>query len=354
MKKGCLGSLILLALATGGHMYLFQQRELTYPWWAAFLLALGIVITIANIFGIKNAILMSRALNMIPAQWRDGALVGVSGRLSPIGQPIVAPFSGAPSLIYEYRVGRRHSQPNTKTNAADVMQAMTGEGMAPCAVQGQHGSIRLVGFPILHSFPPSKFDTEAALKRAGAYIKETTWKRGAGGVSGSLKELSELLSDADGIVKNDRVVAHLPFELKMEGDPIPADGTEDDEEADKEALEDVPLEAMTPEHYTQQLKSRRWAIEEKSIAPGSEVTAFGTYRTNPVRLDVGSGLTYLTHGLHAGRREKVKLKNIVNNVIAFIVWGAITAAGHAFVYFPHELADLSREHLGWSWEKAEE
>jgi hypothetical protein len=80
----------------------------------------------------------------------DGQLVVAAGPIRPLGAPVTSPFGAAPCVAYEYEVFSH--LPSGRSRAAQTGCDLAGFAMAASAVETRHGSVRLLGFPILDQF----------------------------------------------------------------------------------------------------------------------------------------------------------------------------------------------------------
>ena len=109
----------------------------------------------------------------------------------------------------------------------------SGFALAPCAIDSPHGSIRILGFPLLEGFPKRPFDTEEGRKNAAAYLESTAQTDMQGFHPGTMfHEIKELLTDDDGQFRKDwKMTAdrdltdkHLHEQMVAPGDQVCAIG----------------------------------------------------------------------------------------------------------------------------------
>ncbi len=194
MKKGCaFGLLLWLALAgVYGYVAWTKIRE---PIPTAIVGVLGgtfaamLVSSFVGLFtgaGDRGAIKRAMA-GELP---RDGKLEAVSGSIRPEGAGLEAPFTGRPCVAYEYDVKSRNEG---KSDFAGV-------ALAPCAVHGQQGPARLLGWAVLDPFGNSGRD-EIDLERGLRYLRSATFEKLS--FTSMLSVLSALLADDDGAIRKD-------------------------------------------------------------------------------------------------------------------------------------------------------
>ncbi|HSB36705.1 MAG TPA: ankyrin repeat domain-containing protein [Thermoanaerobaculia bacterium] len=166
----------------------------------------------------------------------DGRLEAASGHIRPLGDALVAPFSGTSCVAYEYDV----------KEARGGRSAYAGVALAPCVIDTSTGPVRLLGWSALDEFArgPDEIDRE----RGAAYFRNAPFEQL--GLSNALALAGSLLAGDDGSIRKD---------LRMEG-------------------ADVDLEGKT--------------ITEKLVPVGAKVTALGTWSAARGGL-VPSGATML-------------------------------------------------------------
>lgn len=320
MKRGCALMLAALAALTLFELYLFEQREIELSRWIAFLLAAALNLALSNFVWLLVSIRHAFAFSKPAHSWKDGMELGVSGKIVPLGQPLVAPISGTAAVVYEYKV-----TPQVEGATACILE---GEGMCASAIQGRHGSLRIVGFPLLRQ-PMERARTEEGYDRFASYVAGTIWKEKVSSVSGSLAELRALLADDDGVVKNDRIVGTLPFEVPR--GEASADSADLEESAPDDEPEPPP-QPLTPEFFRDVLPP--YDLMERTISMGAEVTALGTYRSNPPRLDVGAGLENVGYTIYLGGKSEVLGRLFRSSILSILFWGVLALGGHVAVYEP--------------------
>ena len=346
MKKGCLTLLFILIVGSGIEYMLLEQRAITLPWFVTILLALSITIVAANIAGLFTNFKKWRVISIDSSQWKDGMFLGLSGRISALKAPLKAPFSGRPAVVYEYDVESEttlvnDSETSNSATSTSKTSVLSGFGMAPCGIQSQRGTVKLIGFPIMANFPSAYFGEPSHLKAAATYISSTKWKQQSGSIGAALRQLGEVLNDADGELKEDFITNRGMFPI-LDGDRLP----EVDTAAPSEVLSDSPQDrADSVAYYEDELSQGAYSFKEVVVAPGDIVSAFGIYTSNPPRLNIGSGMTHLSHGLFAGEAGSLVRKGIFWSFFAVLFWGTVCAGAHLYVYAPEMawkiVADIS-------------
>lgn len=121
---------------------------------------------------------------------KDGRLEAASGRVRALGAPLEAPFTGRACVAYAYDVK------NPEAQRSDF----AGVALAPCAIDGPRGPVRILGWSMLDEFPkavPEQMDLERGL----AYLKQAPFERLA--IVNALSFFKDLVADQDGSVRKD-------------------------------------------------------------------------------------------------------------------------------------------------------
>jgi hypothetical protein len=130
---------------------------------------------------------------------RDGKKIAATGRITPNGGALVAPFSKTPCVIYEYKI--------TTGFSSDDNNLYIGAAQTPSTIQTRQGSIRLLAHPDM-KMKEQTVPREVALPNAHEYIRSTQFREtGIGNITSSLKELLDAYKDDDGSVRYDNKVA---------------------------------------------------------------------------------------------------------------------------------------------------
>ena len=215
---------LALWLALGAAYLAFFTRFFEWP---GNLIAAGL----GSIFGAA----MLGAVSSLAWGWRDqrafaraargerpegGRLTMVEGPIRPLGAPLTSPFGGQPCVAYEYEVVERG---RTGKRRQPDQHDVTGFALTACAVDTPHGSVRLLGFPLLDQFPKSTEADRATRARAESYVASTRFEEMHGFRKLNLVgALEDALADADGVVRKDlRLTADpITFERKTLGERV--------------------------------------------------------------------------------------------------------------------------------------
>lgn len=194
MKAGCYLTLALLtALILGAHSYLSQFFKPQEAWIGAAIWGCATWLCIGSFW---NGLLLGSTLRALRNAREgvapiDGEMSAVAGRLEPYKDPVIAPFSQQPCVIYEYEISRRISNQKQSQNQIDF----SGMGMAACQVAGAEQTVALLGYPDLEAFP-QKNCGPGSRERAQEYVRHTEWEdlTGLKILSGFNKYLRDLTS----------------------------------------------------------------------------------------------------------------------------------------------------------------
>src|SRR5258706_534186 len=237
MKRGCFLSLLILGACFGGYWYaLHGHIEPPAFWWAtgiaSFFMWISIGALEAAVGAARDASRVSGESSFggyVGEQFADDAIVTVVGHISPVGSSLRAPFSGKPAVLYGYDIDHISQGQNDSTNVKDY----SGFALAPCAIDSPHGSVRILGFPLMEGFRKTGFDNEEGRRNAAAYLESTPLTDMKGFHPGTIfHEIKELLTDDDGQLRKDWKMTedrdltdkHLTEQVVSPGDQVCAIG----------------------------------------------------------------------------------------------------------------------------------
>lgn len=312
MLRGCLLALLLYAaLAVGYFFWLDTVLEPPTSYWAAALVGLVVFFAIGALLNVRSAYrdwsLIAAARRGLPPQ--DGRLVAVSGTIHPLGEPLVAPFSGEECVICEYDLSRQQR----KTGAGDKENSgsdFTGFLMTPCVIRTSTGDVPLLGYPVLEGWSDSAHHTYAAARRAIDFLTTREFEDRSGLRMVTLLSIfGDLWSDEDGRVEKNIRIGGIslpdlfPPELEAEIDrqtigsaaqAPPAPGAEpqseieedkpddefDDEEFDDDEFDNDEFEdEFDDEDLSKEIEAGPGVpqMTEKRVKVGQQVCAIGRY-----------------------------------------------------------------------------
>ena len=314
MKKGCLLILSVWLAVSAGYFYLFHGTFYEHLIWLPIALGFGAMIVAANLQGILLAIQQKRAAQIPLRQWQDGQYVVVSGKISPIGEAIAAPFSGAPSCFVEYEIKR----------GEETAGAYSGFLMTPSTIMTKLGTVRVIGFPMLAEITSTRCYDDADFQRAGEYLSKCKFQEKASNPIAAIAQLNSVMENQDGQLKADYVTKGASLHEDLESDETDASSGENSE------VSAAP--AMTPAQIiAYRIGQSSYLLEETLIKTGTEVTVTGTFRKAKQAIEIGSGLKNLSHTLKLGSVAQSTGKLLVKSIVMTLLFGAIFAAANVFV-----------------------
>jgi hypothetical protein len=302
MKAGCLAILATMVIAFGFYYKLLTDSsdpKLAEMWWLAFIFALVAGMIVGNIHGVLLALRQKKASNKTRSEWRDGELLVVSGRIQSTRSPLSAPFSGTSAAILEYKISTKSYSNDSNTK----IDHFSGFMMTPCAVQTLQGTVNLVGFPLLAKVPSTTCWDESNFKNAAEFLKRTKFEEKHSNPITMLKQMNEVLKDSDGDVQSHFVTANHSFETQLGS-----------------------IQTIMDE-----LQDRGVQLEETLIPNGAEVTASGTYRAARQAIDIGDGMSNITHSLQLGTAAQLTGGLMKQSIIMLAVLEGAFVAGNYFL-----------------------
>jgi hypothetical protein len=208
MLRGCLLSLLLFATLVVG--YYFWLSTVFLPptsYWLSALVGFIVLCSIGAIVNAKNAwrdwSLIAASERGLPP--RDGRLMAVCGEIYPVGEPLIAPFSGAKCVICEYDLSRQ--RPSSSTGNEKSGSDFAGFLMVPIVIPSKAGDVKLLGFPLIEGFPDLGHNSFDAARRAIDFLTTREFDERTGiKIVTVLGVFDDLWADEDGFVeKNIRI-----------------------------------------------------------------------------------------------------------------------------------------------------
>ena len=196
MKKACGTALLIYAacvIVAGAVLYHRNPAVTMAAFIAAIPLWFGITYIWEVVRRIKTAAIIRRAL--AGEGPRDGQRIAAIGRISPNGEPLVAPFSKTPCVIYDYKI--------VSGFTSDDSTLYSGFAQVPSTIQTRQGSIRLFAHPDL-KLPEDVVPRDGAMETAREFVQATQFSEtGLGNLGKSITSLMEAYKDEDGNVRYD-------------------------------------------------------------------------------------------------------------------------------------------------------
>ncbi len=207
IKKGCTIAFVLLVAVFGGYYALLRGRvESPADLILSAFGAIGLLMLVSAVkqvaFGTGDSDALKRAEQGLPLE--DGRKEAVWGPIFPLGETLTAPFSGRECVAYEYDA-KKPSATDSDGDSRPSGSAISGLALAPSVIRSDRGDVRLLGFSLLEKFPASHLSGDPdALARAEGYLREAPFtEMGLAKIGTMLSQLNEVMSDADGSVRQD-------------------------------------------------------------------------------------------------------------------------------------------------------
>ena len=237
--------------------------------------------------------LISAAQRGLPAA--DSRWTAFVGELHPVGEPVIAPFSGEACVLCEYEV----TLPNTMPKSSDPQHSpgadFAGFLMNPCFILSPFSEARVLGFPNLVRVGWKNHQTPEDLARAREFLLAAEIEDLSGlRLLNVFSAIKSAWLDDDGLVrKNLRLTRTTPQQIYAASDAQkeepqqddPDDEFDDDDFADDEDTEgeETPEEfARSVDRYQamddQFVSTSTMLLKEKRVKVGEKVCAFGIYR----------------------------------------------------------------------------
>jgi hypothetical protein len=210
MKKSCLVALLALPLFSAAYFFVLAgnvDRNDLY-WmapWGGFVCWLTWGFLQHVVLNIKDGRLIAKS--QTTAQPVDGEPVAAVGRIAVSREPLTAPFTGRRCAAYAYE----YNKVSRSTENSAPGAYLVGFALNPTSIQTKRGEIRLLSFPFEpKDFPKEPCGDDEHYDRARAYLTSTTFKDLRGSlVTSMFSQMSKLLSDDDGVVREDWKIAEL-------------------------------------------------------------------------------------------------------------------------------------------------
>jgi hypothetical protein len=377
MLRGCLLALALYAVLAVGYFYWIDQVfEPPGSLIGAGILSLVVFLSIGALMNARNAwrdgsLLVASRMTLGP---RDGKLFAISGKIYPIDQPLIAPFSGKESVIVEYDLSR-HARPTGTSDQENTGSDFAGFLMVPSVIRSESRAIKLLGYPVLEDFGDLPATSYAAARRAIDFLTTREFEDRTGlKMVTVLSVFGDVWSDEDGYVEKNIRLGKVPLtklfppelegeidrQMGLSGDAVssPLSGDEDklddereqeDDELDDEELDDeLDEDDDTADELATSARPEIPRMTEKRVAVGESVCAIGIYNelrggllpprgsTQPNRLIRGSAEAL-------EKKSRAALKGYLFGGLFFLVMAHVVAFGVMQIYLHSDELAQRRE-----------
>src|SRR5262245_6482552 len=224
--------------------------------------------------------------------WIDGRWTAVAGEVHPVGEPLIAPFSGEACVLCEYDVtSRKRADAASSNENSNPGSDFAGFLMNPCVVRSDMGDVRPLGFPNLDGFGERTCTSGEAADNARRFFTETEFENFSGlKLVTVVSAITGAWSDDDGLVrKNLRLGKTTPSELLPAASAPDAAGTAsqqpkvESESRDEDLEEDADEDELDDEldDFDDDLdgdsRGEMPLLKEKRVKVGEKVCAIGIY-----------------------------------------------------------------------------
>lgn len=358
MLRGCLLALLLYAALVVGYYF---WLDTTFEWPGNLFGALGVGFVVLMCLGaLGNARTACKDWSLLSAAERgqaprDGRLFAAAGQIHPVGQPLVAPFSGEACILCEYDLSR-HTRSVDSKSEQNTGSDFAGFLMVPSVIRGKQREVRVLGFPIIEGFSESPCVGYASARRAIDFLTTREFESRTGlKMVTVLGVFGELWSDEDGHVEKnirlgtvslpevfpaeleaaiDRELTHEAAhpavvddeELEIEGeeDEEVLDDDFEEEEEDEDDDEDENDDELGGGTAGQSSRPKIPRMTEKRVPVGASVCAIGIYNELRGGLAPPRGSRHPTR-LFRGSPQKL-LEGFRGKVMSYAIGGLVFLA----------------------------
>jgi hypothetical protein len=204
--KGCAIMLAVFGAVFAGYFWVLRDIEFPGNLLLSLFGAAGLLMLISAlkqmIFGEGNGAAFKRALQGAPLQ--EGETEAVWGPIHPLGELLVAPFSGESCVAYEYDA-KNPEVTGSKGGRRPQGSKFAGFALTPSVIRSNRGNVNLLGFNMLTNFPEMELRRfEDPLERAKRFLDETQFEQmGITKIGTLLSEMGSVIADDDGSVRKD-------------------------------------------------------------------------------------------------------------------------------------------------------
>jgi len=201
-----------LALWYGAHQLFYPPGDWIGAALVSFFVALGIG-------GVRKGRLERRDASIVARPEgppKDGERVAVAGTIEPTGEPLRAPLSGRPCVVYDYSISHIPELPaligkpaNQSSRPSPVIDR-SGMALAPSIIRSGLREVRLLAFPGMEGFPSSALK-DGKVERAREYIAATPFTEQS--IFNFAGQVTRLIEDRSGSLRVDwKMTSHEDLE----------------------------------------------------------------------------------------------------------------------------------------------
>ncbi len=306
MPSGCLLSLIAFALGCAAGFYLIGDTKIQDQYWIPFVYGGLSMLTYLNLWGIVQAWQQRRSFNRPRANWRDGTMIGITGKIRAQNKPMIAPFSRQEAVMVQYSVKFDESDGNPSDS-----RLCFGIMRTPCLIDFEGQSYTLAGLPFMTELSPRILLPHAAFPAAIEFVRHTTFEPLLKDPLKVMRETWAAFSDADGDVQTHYAMPNYQSDFI--------------EKLESQAGDN--LRGLDP--------FRSFRLEELSVPHGTEVSINGTYLAQQNAIDIGGALSKTFHSLKLGPGSLPSNGPIIKALIfGFVFTAALLCATYFLAILP--------------------
>jgi|GEM_PF-2329693 len=306
MPRGCLLSLIAFALGCMACFYLIGNTEIQDQYWIPFVYGGLSMLTYLNLWGIVQAWQQKRSFNLPRSDWRDGTMIGITGKIRAKSKPMIAPFSRQEAVMVQYSVKFDESDGNPSDS-----RLCFGIMRTPCVIDFEGQSYTLAGLPFLTELSPRILLPHSAFPAAMEFVRHKNFELLTANPIKMMRESWGAFSDADGDVQTHYAMP------------------------DCKTLFVDKLESQAGDNLSGLDPFRGFRLEELCVPHGTEVSINGTYLAQQNAIDIGGGLSKTFHSLKLGPGSRPSNGPLIKSTIFGIVFSsALLGATYFLMVWP--------------------
>ncbi len=304
---GCILSLVASAIGCAAGFYLIQNTEIRDQYWLPFVYGGLCLLVYLNVWGIVQAWQQKRSFGQPRSSWKDGNLIGVTGKIRALKAPMMAPFSKQEAVMVEYSIKFDNGidSPTDPRICFGIMRT-------PCAIDFEGQSYTIQGMPFLTELETQVLLPQISFPAAIKFVSTAQFQPMLEDPIKMGREAFAAYSDADGDVQTHYAMP------------------------DYKALFVERLESQTGDNLRGLDPFRGFHLEERRVGHDTEVSINGTFMESQNGIDIGGGVTKTAHSLKIGHGASKSNGPIIKALIFGFVFTSV------FVVATYILATLPR------------
>lgn len=303
---GCILSFIASAIGSVAGFYLIQNTEIQDQYWLSFGYGCLCVLAFVNLWGIVQAWQKKRSFGLPRSSWKDGNMVGVTGKIRALKAPIMAPFSKQEAVMVDYSImfPRGIDSPSDNRLCFGIMRT-------PCAVEFEGQSYKIQGMPVLTELKVQVLSPQTSFPAALEFVSAAEYQPMLNDPTEVDRAVSAAYKDSDGDIQTHFAV---PDYKLLVVDKMKAQAGDN-------------LRGLNP--------FRGFLLEERFVPHDAEVSINGTFLASQNVIDIGGGVNKPTHSLKIGHGASRSNWPIIKaSILAFIFTSAFVVATYVLAMLP--------------------